>query len=466
MATQQDDTVAGTSGQSIPAAQFSQLMEAIQSSQERFEQKFADFRAEVRQSQEEAAAKALKRARHEKPYAWRKKGHEEQFGFNSRVDEAIAEAQGELASAGSSAALEKATKALERGREIIGERQKLIKIADRSELGWGVVAEYMADELADDSDDEKRIEKAERAAERKAVKRKKAKASTFVPKRAKSGSSLPPGQAVVGTTASSSQPYVAVPRRPQVPATASMPRPLGPCFACGEMGHLRQRCPYASQQLPGTKKWYPPQFCCDSVCDVQCNCEQQFAVAPVLIGPLNCDMEGQVPSIGDNEICPVVDEVLITCSHDLENAVCGWEVEALSPVQRESQPKVKGRLRERLQFWKEHLQAPAFILDTIDSGYVLPLKSEPTPHSRPNQASTVANASFVQQTVDECVQEVPSSPYVCSPLSVVESGSGKKRLVINLRHLNRFLWKQRFKYEDLRVAMLLFEKGDFLFPLI
>ena len=31
------------------------------------------------------------------------------------------------------------------------------------------------------------------------------------------------------------------------------------------------------------------------------------------------------------------------------------------------------------------------------------------------------------------------------------------------RHLNKFLWKQKFKHEDLRVAMLLFEKGDFLF---
>ena len=35
--------------------------------------------------------------------------------------------------------------------------------------------------------------------------------------------------------------------------------------------------------------------------------------------------------------------------------------------------------------------------------------------------------------------------------------------MINLRHLNQFLWKQRFKYEDLRVAMLLLEKGDYIF---
>ena len=37
--------------------------------------------------------------------------------------------------------------------------------------------------------------------------------------------------------------------------------------------------------------------------------------------------------------------------------------------------------------------------------------------------------------------EVPALPEICSPLSVVESNSRKKRLVINLRHLNRFYGK-------------------------
>ena len=46
---------------------------------------------------------------------------------------------------------------------MIGERQKLINIADQPELGWSihVVAEYMynAEELADDFEDEERLEK-------------------------------------------------------------------------------------------------------------------------------------------------------------------------------------------------------------------------------------------------------------------------------------------------------------------
>ena len=79
----------------------------------------------------------------------------------------------------------------------------------------------------------------------------------------------------------------------------------------------------------------------------------------------------------------------------------------------------------------------------------------------------VENSSFVQQSISElcatgCVVAVPAMPHLCSPLSV-ESSSGKERLVIKLRHLNRFLWKQKFKYEDLWVAMLLLERGNYMF---
>ena len=56
-------------------------------------------------------------------------------------------------------------------------------------------------------------------------------------------------------------------------------------------------------------------------------------------------------------------------------------------------------------------------------------------------------------------------PHVCSPISVVSSGSRKKRLVVNLRHVNCFLLKQscKCKYEDMRLAMLLFKPGEWMF---
>ena len=70
-----------------------------------------------------------------------------------------------------------------------------------------------------------------------------------------------------------------------------------------------------------------------------------------------------------------------------------------------------------------------------EPGYVLPLKSEPTFHVRMNHRSAIENSTFVQENILEllasgCVVEVPDTPHICSPLSVVETSSGKKRLVI------------------------------------
>ena len=50
---------------------------------------------------------------------------------------------------------------------MIAHRQKIIRLADSSELGWRLVNEYETNPLASDSDDEKRMYKAEARANRK-----------------------------------------------------------------------------------------------------------------------------------------------------------------------------------------------------------------------------------------------------------------------------------------------------------
>ena len=127
-------------GHSITLVQFAQLLEAITSSQTRMKRRSAEFHDEVRQGQEEAAAKVLKRAKFEMPYSYQKKGNEEQAIFNSRLDGTVAKVETEVATAASPSALPSATtitKALEClkiGRQLLAERQKLIQIADQSEL--------------------------------------------------------------------------------------------------------------------------------------------------------------------------------------------------------------------------------------------------------------------------------------------------------------------------------------------
>ena len=58
-------------------------------------------------------------------------------------------------------AVEKAKTLLDEGTKLVSERQKLIRMTDRSEHGWVTVEEYLEDELADNSDDKRRMQKAE-----------------------------------------------------------------------------------------------------------------------------------------------------------------------------------------------------------------------------------------------------------------------------------------------------------------
>ena len=79
-------------------------------------------------------------------------------------------------------------------------------------------------------------------------------------------------------------------------------------------------------------------------------------------------------------------------------------------------------------------------------GYRLPLFRKPPPAFFKNHASARQEASFVESAFHElalagCIVTAEQQPVICSPLSVVESTNGKNRLVLDLRYVNEFLWK-------------------------
>ena len=144
------------------------------------------------------------------------------------------------------ATLDKAMEAAKEGKQLLLQRQKYIKMADRSEHGWKVVQEYETDYLAADSGDEKRIAKAEKAAEVKVVasKKKKAHAAKFSQIRANHPwpSSYRPG----GWQSQSFGHQSSKMHSPSMMSASSSPavRPIGPCHACHEFGHLRPGSQY------------------------------------------------------------------------------------------------------------------------------------------------------------------------------------------------------------------------------
>ena len=116
----------------VTGADFERLFSAISA----MEGKVLNLKRELAEEQE-AANEGL---------AKRMKSHEKQYCFNETVKDKIQEAQTVLNQ--SAPALEKAKSALTEGEKLIDERQKQIRIADRSEYVWATVEEYLDDELA------------------------------------------------------------------------------------------------------------------------------------------------------------------------------------------------------------------------------------------------------------------------------------------------------------------------------
>ena len=218
-----------------------------------FAEKMDDFKRELAQEQEHANERLAKWIRLEKPATFRKKGFEKQFQFNEEVKAKVVDAAEAISK--TPAAVSKAKTLLEEGEKLLVDRQKLLRIADRSENGWATVEEYMEDELADNSDDEKRIQKAEMRAGRKlkaaaAAKRKKAVSR---PASGMYGRSRPP-QAAWGR--GSSIPAWRLPAGQTVPPFSQPSwykpagRSIGPCWHRGKEGHFRNKCPLLTMGKP------------------------------------------------------------------------------------------------------------------------------------------------------------------------------------------------------------------------
>ena len=297
--------------------------------------------------------------------------------------------------------------------DMLGYRQKLILMADSSELGWKVANEYETNPLAEDSDDERRIFKAEARAARKA-KAERGKRTR--------GRIAPYNRGARGA---------AGPSRPQYPARPPVVQAKpGVCFACGKQGHWKNECPGNNSN---NKMSIPDIVMC--------------------IGP--CIQKIDASGSDKNEISHTalnIDENKDSLSG--EALLMGKE----SPV---------GRLKNHVSKWKE-VTSDSYILDVVQTGYKLPFKTLPDCIVLGNNKSARSNPGFVEEEIDRLltkgvVQEVQGCPQVVNPLTVAFSRSGKPRLVLDCRHINPHLHLFKVKFEDIREAEALFLPGSFVF---
>lgn len=123
---------------------------------------------------------------------------------------------------------------------------------------------------------------------------------------------------------------------------------------------------------------------------------------------------------------------------------------------------IKHNLKRNIGKWREIGTNP-FILKVIESGYEIPFVSNPPTMCFRNNKSAIHNVEFVSSEISDLLKykriiEVPFQPFVCSPLSVAEN-KNKKRLILDLSRLNKYVKYEKIKFEDWKTALDYFEKG-------
>ena len=88
-----------------------------------------------------------------------------------------------------------------------------------------------------------------------------------------------------------------------------------------------------------------------------------------------------------------------------------------------------------------------------------------------NNSSALEEPGFVAEAISELicdnhVEEIFTSPDIANLLSVSVQDKRKKRLILDLRHINLHMFKQKFKCEGLHIIKIILSKHFMPFSLI
>ncbi len=141
-----------------------------------------------------------------------------------------------------------------------------------------------------------------------------------------------------------------------------------------------------------------------------------------------------------------------------------WWLENESEIETVS---VKNSLPRHAAFW-EKLTSDPEILQTVRTGYIPPFESYPSPFYKKNNITAQNHPEFVFTSVMELLHNgfaklSRNPPKVVNPFTVSVQSNGKKRLIADLRHLNENIDTQKFKLEDLNMALPALRQANYIF---
>ena len=314
--------------------------------------------------------------------------------------------------------------------EKLKRRNKLIKIADSSEGGWETVRQYESNLVASDSEDEGKINRAENRAIKKRKSTKKSKSSADKSDHNVSAAAMP--QQLFRGPSGLEAPSHFRSARERFEGQLQAQEGEG---AQGLVTHA-DRSPIGEMNVhstfPATSQAHRPKA------NLNDNVKDEYSLHSVLCNDIS-------------------DEQLFT------NDYFEYEQGAADIL-------VKNRLKDHVNFWKQ-IGAYDFILDVIEHGYKLPFYSTPPSVYLPNNRSAMKHSDFVVQAIGDLLSrilivECSERPFVVNPLTVSVQNSGKKRLILDLRHVNKHLWKTSVKFEDIKLPCCTSKKIIFVSNLI
>ena len=119
---------------------------------------------------------------------------------------------------------------------------------------------------------------------------------------------------------------------------------------------------------------------------------------------------------------------------------------------------VKDRLRKHIHFWRK-IGTDPLTLEILENGYVIPFYSKPKRLFCKNNKSALKSNTFVVEAIKDLeikglIARCSEKPYIIvNPLMVSVQNSGEKRFILDLRLVNKHLWKRSVKFEDLKINL-------------
>ena len=317
-----------------------------------------------------------------------------------------------------------------------------------------MVKEYEKIPIASDSDDEKRIYKAEARASRKvkAERTKRGRGRSW-PYRTRRQTEMISGNNL------------------QVKAPES--KKPGLCFSCGMPGHWAKDKECQAPKSNNKISIFDFAETVDKIQDNKIFQSSQCKDTDLLLSEYQ---DNSALSESEKTLSACRSTISLSSTDTVESTLVqghgtsvlqSEKVKQKNMEQSENVCSPVGRLKNSIRKWEE-IGTSRYILNVIEKGYRLPLKTCPQSVYLKNNRSARENPGFVEEEISillnkGVISEYDSPPWVINPLTVAYSKSGKPRMVLDCRHINPPLHKFKFKYEDIKIAENMFEKGAYLF---